>query len=62
MKNPAGCGKMETNQRPVSLIKCPVCGFLLAKAEPTTRVTDLLLYCRRCRMQVRLNLNNTSEP
>lgn len=50
---------MKTNQRPIT---CPVCGFLLARAEPTTRVTDLLLFCRKCRKQVRVNLNIAREP
>ena len=43
-------------------VKCPACGFLLAKAEPTTEVRDLLLYCRKCRKTVRVNLNIAREP
>lgn len=41
---------------------CPGCGALLARTVPTTRVTDLLLYCRRCRKQVNVNIANSSAP
>lgn len=35
---------------------CPDCGFLLARILPTTQATDLLLFCRRCRKQVLVNI------
>ena len=41
---------------------CPGCGALLARTGPTTKVVDLLLYCRRCRMQVNVNIANQSAP
>ena len=43
-------------------IECPSCKFLLAEAEPTTVVRDLLLYCRKCKRPVRVNLNIAKEP
>lgn len=51
------CDIMQTNQ---GRLTCPQCGFLLARTLPGTRVTDLLLYCRKCRKQVLVNI--PSEP
>ena len=62
MNNSKGCDTMRTNQGVVTPIKCPLCGFLLAKAEPATKVENLLLFCRKCRKQVRVNLNIAREP
>lgn len=59
LHNTPACDKIIATQTPV---KCPVCGFLLAKAEPTTTVKNLLLYCRKCRKPVRVNLNIAREP
>ena len=51
------CGIIGSNQERVA---CPRCGFLLARALPGTRVTDLLLHCRKCKRQVLVNIS--SEP
>lgn len=48
------CGIISTNQGRVT---CPQCGFLLARTLPGTRVTNLLLHCRKCRKQVLVNIS-----
>ena len=45
-----------------SRVECPICGRLLAKAEPTTVVSDLLIRCGRCGTLVRLEWNIAPEP
>lgn len=47
------CGKMEANQ---GRLTCPDCGFLLARVLPGAKASGLLLYCRRCRKQVSVNI------
>lgn len=48
-----GCGKMKTNQ---GRLICPDCGFLLARVLPGAKASGLLLYCRKCRKQVAVNI------
>ena len=59
LHNSPACDRIKPKQTD---IKCPACGFLLARSEPNTQVKNLLLYCRRCRKQVRVNLNSELEP
>ena len=42
-------------------ITCPDCGFLLARTLPGAKASGLLLYCRKCRKQVAINIPKT-EP
>lgn len=53
MNNSSGCDKIETNQ---GRVICPDCGFLLARMLPGAKASGLLLYCRKCRKQVALNI------
>ena len=47
------CGIIKPNKRQVT---CPTCGFLLARTLPGARAFGLLLYCRKCRKQVAVNI------
>lgn len=53
MKKTKAYGKMETNQERVD---CPTCGFLLARVLPGAKASGLLLYCRKCRRQILVNI------
>lgn len=59
LQSSPACDRINATQR---RIECPGCGFLLAQAEPTTIVRDLLLYCRKCKRPIRVNLNIAREP
>ena len=49
---------MQTKQ---GRITCPQCGFLLARTLPGAKASGLLLYCRKCRKQIAINIPKT-EP
>ena len=47
------CGRIKTNQ---GRVICPECGFLLARIAPGASAYGLLLYCRKCRKQIPVNI------
>lgn len=58
MQNLKDCGKINANQ---GRLTCPDCGFLLARFEKGATVSGLLLYCRKCKKQIVVNIPKT-EP
>ena len=42
-------------------IRCPRCGAQLLRVTPRTRVRELPVYCRRCRREFVLTLDNSHE-
>lgn len=59
LNNTPACDRIKAKQ---SRVECPICGRLLAKAEPTTVVSDLLIRCARCGTMIRLEWNIAPEP
>lgn len=59
LHNSPACDKIKANQRRVT---CPDCGFLLARVLPGASASGLLLYCRKCRKQIAVNIPKPSEP
>ena len=46
----------EQTQDDQGRITCPGCGFLLARTLPGASARGLLLYCRKCRKQIAVNI------